>query len=101
MNIQSLVDYCFTHKEILTSDIRYDIPKKFTPYEWVKFCNFFLSNLSKRHSIPGDVVHTMIGICQWYTEHKFLTHDQQIYLSNTIVDNWDQLDTSAFIQLNL
>ena len=101
MKIYEFIDTCFNYKHNLTDLIRYELNKEFTEQQWIQAGIFFVTHLNKKHQIPGRVIETIMGICQWRIDTNPLSNEQKIYLSKKIIDYWDQLDPAEFIQLNL
>ena len=73
MRIYEFVDICHLSRNEIPNDVCYEIPKTYSQRQWIEAVAFFLTNLSKQHSISGKTINTMWGICEWYYQKHFMT----------------------------
>lgn len=91
MQIYHLLEEANIELPHLTPELRYEINQAFTPNQWVSATKFFLRGISNQHNLTGDLVFKMRDICWDYDQHNSITPTQCLFLSNNLVDFWDQI----------
>ena len=51
---------------------------------------YLLRNIRSDHSMSGSNYNQLLGVCQWYTENRFLTEKQSYWLRYCLKDNIHQ-----------
>lgn len=79
----------------------YLINDSYTQQQWVDVSVIFLNGIDKQHLIPGTILLTIAGICDYYREHKSITPKQCMYLTSNLIRYWDQLSCACGARLML
>lgn len=91
MNIYEAIDRCYVSKNDLTPDIRYELKKMYDQATWIRAVKLFLRSIGNQHQVSGSVIKTLYDLCNLADEGQELTHKQLLYISNNLIDNWDQM----------
>lgn len=91
MQIYHIIEEANIESANLTSELRYEINQAFEPRQWVSATKFFLRGISNQHNLTGDLVFIMRDICWQYDQEEHITLTQCLYLSNNLIDHWDQI----------
>lgn len=67
----------------------------------IELGNQFLTGIARQPAVPGRVVATLWGICQYYYEHRQLSIKQKFYLLGNVIAHWHQLGPETRAQLML
>lgn len=99
MNIYQLIDFAHQHRTQINDNIRYQLIKDIKETDLIKITDYFVSNLEKKHQMPGDVILSLASIVDWYREKQFITEKQKAYLVNSLIDYWNNLNALAYNEL--
>ena len=75
----------------ITDNMRYLIGHAAKPEQWICATEMFLRGIDARHNIPAKTIYSLQDICYSYKETHKLTTSQQLFISNSLIDQWDQL----------
>lgn len=89
--VAELVDYMFWNKDNNHIDYTDDI-EKISSKDIMDAIDYFLMNLSKQHTVPGNVFNTLQGIASWIKDYNHATAKQRYYALHNISQYWDQRD---------
>ena len=91
MNIYHLIEQANIDVADLTPELRYQINQAFEPKQWVRAAKFFLRGISNQHNLTGELIFKLRDICWDYDQHNTLSLTQLMFVSNNLVDHWDQI----------
>ena len=63
----------------------------FDDSKWAKSAEVFLRGVGNQHLVPGKIIETFAGICDFYREHEMLTRKQKIWLLSHEIRYWNQI----------
>lgn len=69
-----------------------------TEHECVQTALHLLRYLRPDHTVPGKDYHQLLGIIEWYQEHKRITPKQHYYLIMTL---WEYIDQRQFTPMEM
>jgi hypothetical protein len=58
----------------------------------IKLIDYFITNLSKNHSVPGDIYNKLLGIGHWSRKHQTITQKQIRYVVLSLASYWNDID---------
>jgi len=91
MNLYDFFEELNLEKQNITDELIYQITNELTHSDLINLTNKWLVGISNKHQVPGQVVLTMQGICDFYRECHDLTTKQQIFVVSNLVRYWDQI----------
>ena len=91
MNLYDFFEECSLEKQKITPEWIYQANDYISDYDLVKVANKWLIGISNKHQVPGKVVLTVAGICDFYKEHNNLTTKQKTFLIGNLIQYWDQI----------
>lgn len=93
MNLYELIENLNLDRNTINrTAVNQVIKENYTDSQLVKLCNVFLKGIGAQHQVNGDVIHVLMGICDYYREHHVLTPKQQVYLIQNIINEWHQIN---------
>jgi hypothetical protein len=93
MRLVDLIENCHLDRHILNKTVvNKTICEHYSDRDLVSVIEVFLRGIGKHHAVPGNVVATFWGLCDWYREHKSFTPKQQVYIIQNLIDHWDQIN---------
>jgi hypothetical protein len=99
MQIAEAIERCYLVRDNLTEEIRLHLVDMYSHKKWIDMTGIFLRAIGNQHQVPGSVVNTLWGICDYYNEHQTLTRRQLIHLVSRLIDHWDQMCLEVRCQL--
>ena len=69
----------------------WQVYEEYNTKQWIDATHRYLKELDRYHQVPGKVIHTLWGVCDYYREHQELTAKQAVYLVANLVRYWDQM----------
>lgn len=91
MNLYDFFEELHLEKQNINDQFVYEITKQIPTSDLIRITNKWLIGISNKHQVPGKIVITMQGICDYYREHQSLTMKQEIYVVNNLIRYWDQI----------
>jgi hypothetical protein len=91
MNIYHLIEQANIDVADLTPELRYEINQAFDTRQWIRAAKYFLRGISNQHNLTGELVFKLRDICWDYEQHQSVTPTQSMFVSNNLVDHWDQI----------
>lgn len=95
MQIYHLIEQAHIALDIVDDSMRYQINRCYPTSEWVRATKYWLRGLEKQHTVVGKIVGQMRDICWDYDCYGTLTTTQCMFLSNNLLDHWDQINYEA------
>lgn len=96
MRLPNLLENCYWDRNELNPKIvNMTIMGNYTHEEMIRVAGLFLDTLDKNHGVPGNVVGTLRGICQWYHDYKELSPRQQVYLIQNLIAHWSNISLNG------
>ena len=92
MNIYEALDRYNLLITELTNQDRYNLKDLYQQAIWIKATKLFLQGIGKDHQVPGRVLQTLYDMCSLADQDCELTHKQMLYMSNNLLDNWNQIN---------
>ena len=92
MKIYHLIEHAHISLDVVDDALRYQINQAYTPDQWVQAVKYWLRGLQKQHTVSGKIIGQMRDICWDYDRNDSLTATQCLFLSNNLLDHWDQLN---------
>ena len=92
MKIYHLIEQAHIALDVVDDALRYQINKSYEPDVWVQATKYWLRGLEKQHTVSGKIIGQMRDICWDYDRNDGLTATQCLFLSNNLLDHWDQLN---------
>ena len=68
------------------------IDQELTPRDLIQIIDYFISNLSSDHRLPGSDYYQLCGIGDWVRTHNDYTPRQMKWVILTIAQYWYELD---------
>ena len=75
----------------LTPELRWQINHEHQPSEWVSATKYWLRGISNEHNLPGKLIFQMRDVCWDQDQFTDITPTQCLFLSNNLIDHWDQI----------
>lgn len=102
MRLPDLLENCYWDRsELNPSIVNKTIMENYTQEEIIRVATLFLDRVGSQHSIPGDVIYTMRGICQWYHDYRNITPRQQVYVIQKMIEHWNHMPLKGRIDLSI
>jgi hypothetical protein len=95
MNLYDFFEECSLEKQNITDQFVYEITNQIPASDLIKITNKWLVGISNKHQIPGKVILTMQGICDFYRECHDLTPKQRVFVINNLIRYWDQINCES------
>lgn len=99
MNILYFLEELNLDRSLITDPDRLTITYSYEPDQWIKVCNIFLVNLDRTHKVPGKTVYNLTDICNQFRHTGKISLSQRLYITNNLIDYWDQLSCESRAQL--
>ena len=91
MKIYQLLEEANQDLKSITDLMRWHINQEFTTEEWVRATEYFLRGIHNQHQLTGKLVFQLRDICWEYRKGSGMTPSQSLFLSNNLVDHWNQI----------
>ena len=91
MKIYHIIEQAHIELDNLTPELRWEINQAFTQDQWVQATKYWLRGISDQHSLDGKLIAQMRDICWDYDRWDTMTPTQCLFLSNNLMDHWDQV----------
>jgi hypothetical protein len=102
MRLPDLLENCYWDRSDLNPNVvNKTIMGNYTQEEMIRVTTLFLDTLGSAHSVPGRVIYTLRGICQWYHDYKEITPKQQVYLIQNLIEHWSAMPLKGRMSLGL
>ena len=101
MNLYDFFEECSLEKHRTSPEWIYQVSSQIPDRDLIKLTNKWLVGILNKHQVPGQVVLTMQGICDFYRERKELTKKQRIFVVGNLIDYWDQMGLSMRMEMML
>ena len=101
MNIYDFFEELNLEQSKINDQFIYQIKNLIPDKNLVPIIVIWLKGIGSQHQVPGRVVITMAGICDFYREVGELTQKQQIYVIGNLIRYWDQISCESRAQLML
>jgi hypothetical protein len=101
MRIYDKIEICWLEKNNITDAEIYEVLQSISDQELCNASGVFLRGIDTRHQVPGKVVHTFSGMCEWYREHEEYTNRQRVWIIRNLIDHWDQIGLQTRSAMNL
>lgn len=101
MRIYDLLEELNLDRANLNDDSLWIVYEEYTTEQWAQAGLKYLESLDCQHRVPGKVVHTLQGICDYYRENQSLTPRQGVWLVANLIRYWNQMSCQARADLAL
>lgn len=101
MNLYDFFEGCSLEKASINDQFIYQINNFIPNSNLISIAITWLRGIGSQHQVPGRVVTTMAGICDFYREVGELTRKQQIYVISNLITYWDQISCESRAQMML
>jgi hypothetical protein len=91
MNIYQVMEECNLDQGYRSDQVVQYVAMGYTDDVWNRLIGEFLTGISNRHSVPGEVIGTLQGISHWHQEGKPLTLRQKMYTASNIMRYWSEI----------
>lgn len=99
MNLYHFFEECNLEKRQVTDNLIHQIHQEIPDGAVVSVATTWLVGIGNRHHVPGQVVATTAGICDFYRETGVLTQKQKIFLVANLIQYWDQIELETRTQI--
>jgi len=102
MRLTELIEHCHLDLDQLNRDvINNNIIANYSDQDLRELALTWLRGIGSRHSVPGSIVWAVGSIADQALADQALTRRQQVYLIQTILEQWHQIQLESRVELGL
>jgi hypothetical protein len=102
MRLTELIEHCHLDLDQLNRDvINNTIIANYSDLDLCELAQTWLCGIGSRHQVPGSIVWTITSIADQARLDQALTRRQKIYLIQTILEQWHQIQLESRVEMGL